>query len=38
MIEFGSVGDKWQVMEEIKAVAFQTRASALTATMISGDE
>jgi hypothetical protein len=33
MIEFGSVDDKGQAMEEIKAIAFHSRASALaTAT------
>ena len=30
MMEFGSFEDKWQAMEEIKAIAFWTRASAST--------
>jgi hypothetical protein len=32
-----SVDDKQQAMEEIKAVAFLSRASAFTTTMTSGD-
>jgi hypothetical protein len=30
MMELGSVEDKWQAMEDIKAIAFQSRVSAST--------
>ena len=37
MMEFGSVDDKWQAMQEIKAIASQSRAGALNSAVAEAD-
>jgi hypothetical protein len=37
MMEFGSVDDKWQAMQEIKVIASQSRAGAVNSAVAEAD-